>query len=74
MAMITGDQNLINKSQIIYSEYPKMENNYIVNYMADLLSLRKDMKVNAIMQQGLIQIFYDFCQKKKCLQCLIYLK
>ncbi|RLC46550.1 MAG: DUF2851 domain-containing protein [Candidatus Cloacimonadota bacterium] len=54
----------------IYDTFPLLSDNYIVRYMRQRLSkLQGDVNKSKI-QQGLIQIYYEYCQYHSCQYCL----
>jgi hypothetical protein len=70
----TGNFKMSLKAKTLYFEYPRAENNYIITYMNKLLSLNSKAGVNAVMQQGLIYLFSNFCRTKNCEHCPVCLK
>ncbi len=54
----------------IYETFPLLSDNYITRYMKQRLSKLKDAVNKSKIQQGLIQIYYEYCQYHDCRFCL----
>jgi len=64
-------QKVISK---VYGDLPKLSENYITNYMRTLLSDGIHFRINLQMQQGMIQLYYQFCSHHECDNCVANLK
>jgi len=58
----------------VYGELPKLSDNYITHYMHTLLKEGIRCRINLQMQQGMIQLFYQFCSHHECDNCLANLR
>ena len=58
----------------VYSEMPRLSENYITNYMHTLLKDGILFRINLQMQQGMIQLYYQFCAHHECDNCVANLK
>jgi hypothetical protein len=57
----------------LYTNYPGLENNQLLRYMRQQLSVRPDFSLTALQQQGLIHIFKNYCRQRNCGVCTIML-
>ncbi len=64
-------QNMIFK---VYGDLPKLSENYITHYMHTLLKDGIHFRINLQMQQGMIQLYYQFCAQHECDNCVTNLK
>ncbi|MDP8227557.1 MAG: DUF2851 family protein [Candidatus Celaenobacter polaris] len=64
-------QNMIFK---VYGDLPKLSENYITHYMHTLLKDGIHFRINLQMQQGMIQLYYQFCAQHECDNCVANLK
>jgi hypothetical protein len=72
--LINNNANLRRRIKKLYFEYPAAESNNIVFYMKKLLMHGRKIKLNTIMQQGLIHLFRGYCRTKSCPRCPVSLK
>ncbi len=56
----------------IYKEYPRLAENYISKYMKKFMNneQKKSIRKKEILQQGLIKLYFDFCQDHLCEGCV----
>ncbi len=58
----------------VYGDLPKLSENYITHYMHTLLKDGIHFRINLQMQQGMIQLYYQFCAQHECDNCVANLK
>jgi len=58
----------------VYSELPKLSDNYITHYMHTLLNDGIHFRINVQIQQGMIQLYYQFCAHHECDNCVANMK
>jgi len=58
----------------VYGDLPKLSENYITNYIHTLLNDGMHFRINLQMQQGMIQLYYQFCAQHECDNCVANLK
>ena len=63
--------NLVKLCERIYSSIPGQIDNRIINSMSQFLDIskRKIIRRSAMHQQGLLKIYYDYCQHHRCSAC-----
>jgi len=66
---ICGEMELKQKAFIFYLNYPRLAENEITHHMARQLCLKDTAELTACHQQGMIQIFRNYCREGKCTQC-----
>ncbi|KAA3657557.1 MAG: DUF2851 family protein [Calditrichaeota bacterium] len=70
----TGDANLNNKLQELFSDYPCLQENSVTRKMRNRLFLHRNQKnelqYTARLQQGLIHLSKNFCLDGDCNKCL----
>ncbi|MBL7086646.1 MAG: DUF2851 domain-containing protein, partial [Candidatus Cloacimonetes bacterium] len=54
----------------VYGDLLKLSENYITNYMHTLLKDGIQFRINLQMQQGMIQLYYQFCAHHECDNCI----
>ena len=72
--LYTGDRELSFKSESIYENFPGLEKNHLLSYMKTVLKMNTERKLTAVEQQGLIQLFNQFCRNKDCHHCINAMK
>lgn len=68
---LAAEPDLKRKAINLYISYPGQENNQLMRFMKQQLSLDRNDKLSAAQQQGLIHIFKTFCRYRNCHECLI---
>ncbi len=63
----TGRDNQRNMIKSYYNSFPALPDNYIIRFMSDKIMKKPKMKAQA--QQGLIELYYHFCQYHLCEEC-----
>ncbi len=58
----------------VYGDLPKLSENYITHYMHTLLKDGIHFRIKLQMQQGMIQLYYQFCAQHECDNCVANLK
>ena len=54
----------------VYGNLPKLSENYITKYMHTLLKGSIQPRITLQMQQGMIQLYYQFCAQHECENCI----
>ena len=67
---VFGKQELAKKVVKTYSIYPQKSDNKIVREVAEGLS-NTDYLKKTVLTQGLLELYRNYCSKKKCLDCEI---
>ncbi|MBN2018063.1 MAG: DUF2851 family protein [Candidatus Cloacimonetes bacterium] len=65
---------LMNVISHVYCMLPKLSEHYITSYISTLLQKGINFKINLLMQQGMIQLYYQFCSKHECDNCIANLQ
>ena len=71
------NQILKDRLRILYREYPALTPNNIETFMSEKYlnsSQQKLIRKKAIYQQGLLKIYYDYCQHHNCNLCRVQKK
>ena len=64
-------QNLKKFIQEIYLSLPKLSKNYITKYIsARFKKITSSPKINLCAQQGMMQLYYQFCGQHECKNCV----
>ena len=53
----------------VYRSYPRLPENCLTQHMKKQLGLEKSFDFTACRQQGLIQVFRDYCREGRCGEC-----
>jgi hypothetical protein len=70
-AKTLGYNSLMHTIEQIYLSFPKLAENYITNFVqARLKNKLRQSKINLPVQQGMIQLYYKFCNHFECKNCL----
>ena len=67
---IFGDEEMSKKILMTYNIYNQKAENKIVRDVAESLNMTSYLK-KTVYQQGMIELFRNFCSKGKCLECSI---
>jgi len=68
---VANEPELKERAISFYSYYPKLAENELTRHMARQLCLEDNAALSACCQQGLIQIFRNYCCEGKCSQCVL---
>lgn len=68
-ADIFQKQEIKQKTIQIFSYYSIKENNSITNKLSEILQIKSD---KAVIYQGLLELYRNWCCKRKCSQCAIW--
>jgi hypothetical protein len=63
------DTKLSNKAMNLFIGFPGLQDNHILSYMRQRLMLNNGYRLLSAEQQGLIQIFKQYCRHKDCESC-----
>jgi hypothetical protein len=66
---LSKNEVLTDKALNVYRSIPAGSNNRITDYMSRLVKYGKSLR--GIEQQGLLQIYQDYCRSKQCNDCII---
>lgn len=70
-AKTLGYDSLTHTVEHIYLTFPKLAENYITRFVqARLKNKLRQKKINLPIQQGMIQLYYEFCNHFECKNCL----
>jgi len=67
---INGDKELSQKVLDLYLNYYQKEGNHLVDQINNTLGLKNE-KFRSVYYQGMIDLFRNYCIKKKCMECEI---
>ncbi len=67
---VFGKEELSKKILLTYNNYRQNSENKIVREVADCLEMQGFLK-KTVFQQGMIELFRNFCSKGRCLECEI---
>lgn len=73
LARHNKDAGLENRALDAYQHYPALTANELTRYMAGILPGRRDGKLNACLQQGLIHLYHRYCRVKDCYCCPVFI-
>ncbi|MBN1301422.1 MAG: DUF2851 family protein [Melioribacteraceae bacterium] len=65
-----GEEELAKKVLKVYNIYDQRSENKIVREVAEALSVEYFLK-KTVLTQGMLELFRNFCSKKRCLECEI---
>ncbi|NWF78181.1 MAG: DUF2851 family protein [Chloroflexi bacterium] len=66
---LADEPKLRENAMELYSNYPKLAENYLTRHMRNQLDLEGHFALTACHQQGLIHIFRSYCREGRCAQC-----
>jgi len=67
---IHGNNELSQKVLDLFLNYYQKEGNHLVDQVNDTLGLKNE-KFRSVYYQGMIELFRNYCIKKKCMECEI---
>ena len=74
LAWMKGDNKLAERVANLYSVYPALPENELTRFMQKLLLPGGWQRTNSCMQQGMLHIFYQYCQTRNCSQCPVFME
>jgi hypothetical protein len=67
------DTRLENKVLNTYLRYPASPSNELTRYMSGVLLSRREVKLSACLQQGLMRLYHRYCRAKDCECCPVFI-
>jgi hypothetical protein len=67
------DTRLENRVLNTYLRYPASPSNELTRYMSGVLLSRREVKLSACLQQGLMRLYHRYCRAKDCECCPVFI-